>query len=255
LTASTPSSLLAFHAAHPGITARALWRGGSYHRLAAHVPAGSRVLDLGCGDGALVELLTARGGVATGVDISPHELAAARVRDPRGTYVRARAQALPFVEAAFDHVVSHLAFTLMDDAAAIAGELARVLRPGGTFVALVGGGPVADGEDAFPRFLARAAAVMRGAPRFGDRQARSEAGWRALFAGWDVAPFERVELDLGGSFDEVWTFLGSSYELHGADAGAVAAIREALRAELGEGRVPCRVVTWLGRATRTTFRR
>ena len=63
-----------FHAATPGITSAALARGGTYHRLAALVPAGARVLDLGAGDGYLCELLATRGAWAVGVDISQEEL-------------------------------------------------------------------------------------------------------------------------------------------------------------------------------------
>ena len=73
-----------------------------------------------------------------------------------------------------------------------------------------------------------------------------------LFAGWDEVAFERWEVDLAGSFDEVWRFLGASYELPSEDAGAVRAALAAAVSELfdGEGRVPCRIVTWLGTARR-----
>jgi SAM-dependent methyltransferase len=262
-----------FHAARPGITSAALARGGTYHRLAALVPAGARVLDLGAGDGLLCELLAARGAVAVGVDFSREELArfAGRVaaagvagaapeevRAPAPCAVLARAEALPFADASFDAAVCHLAFMLMD-APAVVRELARVLAPGGRFLALVGGGPVAepvepaepDARDAFHRFLAIAGPRLR-APRLGDPRVRSERGFRELFAGWAEVSFERWEVDLGGSFDEVWAFLGASYELPPEDAGAV---RAELAASIGPaaaaGRVPCRMVTWLGTARRS----
>jgi SAM-dependent methyltransferase len=230
--------LRAFHAAHPGITARALERGGSYARLAARVGAG-RVLDLACGDGALLRRLPPD---AIGLDLSREELGAL----PRA--VQGRAQALPFAAGSFDAVACHLAFMLFDDAPAVVAELARVLVPGGRFVALLGGGPTADGDDAFHRFLAALRPHVLAPRRFGDPRARSEAGWRALFAGWSEPSFERWELDLGGTFDEVWAFVGASYEVPPTAADA---IREALRARyaLGE-RVPCRVVTWCASVTR-----
>src|SRR5690606_1060339 len=155
----------------------------------------------------------------------------------------ARAQALPFADGSFDACVSHLAFMLMEDAPAVVRELARVLAPGGWFAAVLGGGPVAlgpsrsggaagedrarstpapDRGDAFHRFLAIAGPRFR-APRFGDPRARSERGWRELFAGWTELAFERWEIDLGGSFDEVWSFLGASYELPPEERGAVRA--------------------------------
>ena len=249
-----------FHAAAPGITSAALARGGTYDRLAALVPAGARVLDLGAGDGYLCELLAARGARAVGVDFSHEELARFRERAgripagaPRPWAVAARAQALPFAAGSFDAVVCHLAFMLMEDAPAVVGELARVLVPGGRFAALLGGGPVAGlmNPDAFHRFLAIAGPRFR-APRLGDPRARSERGWRELFAGWTELAFERWEVDLGGSLDEVWRFLGASYELPPEAQGAVRAELAASVAELAdrEGRVPCRIVTWLATARR-----
>ncbi len=233
-----------FHAAHPGITARAMERGGSYDRLAARIAPG-RVLDLACGDGALLARLPA---TAIGIDLSREELGVVT------RTVQGRAQQLPFAAGSFDAVTCHLAFMLFDDLSAVVDELARVLAPGGSFVALLGGGPVAQGAepadrgDAFHRFLGALHARITTPRRFGDPRAKSEAGWRELFAGWCAPVFERWELDLGGTFDEVWAFLGASYEVPPADAAAI-------RAELAAGfvgveRVPCRVVTWCAEVTR-----
>jgi SAM-dependent methyltransferase len=228
-------------------------RGGTYHRLAALVPAGARVLDLGAGDGYLCGLLAARGARAIGVDFSREELARFGGRCPGGAAALARAQALPFADGAFDACVSHLAFMLMEDAPAVVAELGRVLAPGGWFFAVLGGGPVADADersDGLHRFLAIARPRL-GSPGLGDPRARSEAGWRGLFAGWTEVGFERWEVDLGGSLDEVWGFLGSTYNLSREDVEAVRPSVAAGLAELAEdGRVPCRLVTWLGTARR-----
>lgn len=231
--------LRAFHARRPGVTARALARGDSYDRLAALVPAAARVLDLACGDGALLERLGER---AVGIDVALEELALARHR-----VAQARAQELPLPGAAFDACTCHLAFMLFDEPERVVAELARVLAPGGAFLAVLGGGPVDGGEpDAFHRFLAILGRRPRAVPRLGDARTRTEAGWRALFAGWHVAPFERWAINLGGRFDDVWTFLDASYELAPADA---AAVRAELRAATGE-RAACRVAMYLARATR-----
>jgi SAM-dependent methyltransferase len=216
-----------FHAARPGITSAALARGDSYDRLAAAVPAGARVLDLGCGDDHLVRRLPD----AIGVDLAP-----ARGAPGASRLVQARAQALPFAAASFGAAVSHLAFMLFDDLDAVVGELRRVVAPGGTFAAILGGGPTADGDDAFHRFLALA---RPSGLRFGDRRASSPDGWRALFH--REPSFTRFELDLSGPFAGVWGFLGASYQLADADRDRVAA---ALRAAFADP-VPCRVVLWL----------
>lgn len=252
------SFLRGFHDAQPGITSRALARAGSYERLAARVPPG-RVLDLACGDGAL---LAGLGPHAIGVDLSHGELAHARERprDPdRGRararagdtwtctltpyhLVQARAQALPFRDQAFDAATCHLAFMLFDDIEQVVAELARVLRPGAPFLALLGGGPTADGDDAFHRFLA---CMPCSDLRFGDRRASSETGWAELFATWRDLHFERWPLDLGGSFDQVWRFLAASYQLRDAER-----VRAELRAAFPGDHVPCTVVTYFATVTR-----
>jgi SAM-dependent methyltransferase len=230
--------LRAFHDSHPGITARAFRRGGSYERLAARVPSGT-VLDLACGDVTLVPR-------AIGVDISREELRA------RPNSVQARAQALPFRDQAFDAATCHLAFMLFDDIPQVVSEIGRVLRGGAPFIALLGGGPTADGDDAFHHFVhllsrTKAAGPISNVHGFGDRRASSEAGWRELFAGWRDIAFERWPLELSGSFDEVWTFLSSSYQLRD-DA------RDRIRTELRDAypgeHVPCTVATYLATVTR-----
>ena len=227
--------LRAFHDAHPGITARALERAGSYDRLAARCTG--RVLDLACGDGALLARLPG----AVGVDLSPGELALARRRGHE--VVEGRAQALPFADRSFDTVACHLAFMLFDDIERVVAELHRVLAPGGRFVAVLGGGPTASGQDAFHDFLALLPASGR---RFGDPRAKSERGWRDLFAGWSEPAFERWELDLSGPLPDVWSFLGASYELSAADA-------ERIRSELARrypGIAPCTAVVFVAEVRR-----
>lgn len=231
------AQLRAFHTRRPGVTSRAFLRGGSYERLAARVPAGGRTLDLACGDGTLLGRLGPR---AIGVDVSREELSLAD-----GAVVQGRAQALPFRSRAFSAATCHLAFMLFDDLDAVVAELTRVLAPDAPFLALLGGGPTADGDDAFHAF---ARLLPRGGA-FGDPRASTEAGWRQLFrAGWRDIAFERWELDLSGTFDEVWAFLGSSYQL--ATDAAPEHIERALRAAFPGDRVPCRVATYLATVVR-----
>jgi trans-aconitate methyltransferase len=97
---------------------------------------GERVLDLGCGDGALTEKLVAAGCRVTAVDSSAEQVGAARARglDAR----RGRAETLPFKEE-FDAVFSNAVLHWIPDAAAVIGSVRRALKPGGRFVAEFGG--------------------------------------------------------------------------------------------------------------------
>jgi SAM-dependent methyltransferase len=97
---------------------------------------GERILDLGCGDGALTEKLVQAGIVVVGVDNSEALLAAAR---ERGLDVHfADGQALGF-NAEFDAVFSNAALHWMTRAEDVVKGVARALKPGGRFVAEFGG--------------------------------------------------------------------------------------------------------------------
>ncbi len=92
--------------------------------------AGGRVLDIGCGTGRNLALF-GKGVRAIGVDPCPQSLRQARRRAPGVPLVRARAEALPFRDGAFDTVVSGLAFCSVGDVPRGLGEVRRVLKPGG----------------------------------------------------------------------------------------------------------------------------
>jgi trans-aconitate methyltransferase len=97
---------------------------------------GERILDLGCGDGALTEKLARLGCAVVGVDASPEQIAAARAR---GLDARvADGQRLAF-GAEFDAVFSNAALHWMKDPDAVIAGAARALKPGGRFVGELGG--------------------------------------------------------------------------------------------------------------------
>src|SRR5512138_2182814 len=97
---------------------------------------GERILDLGCGDGALTEKLVALGCEVIGVDGSAEQVAGAR---RRGIDARvADGQALDF-DGEFDAVFSNAALHWMKRADAVVDGVWRALRPGGRFVAECGG--------------------------------------------------------------------------------------------------------------------
>lgn len=91
-------------------------------------------LDAGCGDGRYLEALAAElPERRAGVDISERILETARARVD-ADFQQANLEALPFADAEFDLVLSSQVIEHVLDADRAVGELARVLRPGGTLV-------------------------------------------------------------------------------------------------------------------------
>ncbi len=98
--------------------------------------AGERVLDLGCGDGALTAAMAAAGCRVVGVDSSAAQVAAARERG-LDAHV-ADGQRLGY-DAEFDAVFSNASVHWMKDLDAVIDGVWRALVPGGRFVAEFGG--------------------------------------------------------------------------------------------------------------------
>jgi SAM-dependent methyltransferase len=93
-----------------------------------------RLLDVGCGGGAHTTAFAAAGWTVVGVDPSEDQLRLARGRGL--DVVRGRGESLPFAAGEFDAAVSIWTHTDVDDFAAVCRDVARVVRPGGTFVYL-----------------------------------------------------------------------------------------------------------------------
>ncbi|MBZ5580392.1 MAG: methyltransferase domain-containing protein [Acidobacteriia bacterium] len=98
--------------------------------------AGERILDLGCGDGALTKKLVDLGCAVVAVDSSAPQVEAAR---KLGLDARVMsAEELPF-RAEFDAVFSNAVLHWIQNADAMMAAVCRSLRPGGRFVAECGG--------------------------------------------------------------------------------------------------------------------
>ncbi len=125
------------------------WDPGRYARVARFVAdlgmpvvellapkPGERILDLGCGDGALTKKLADTGVLVVGVDASREQIAAAQRLGLDARVVDAENLSLP---PAFDAVFSNAALHWMKKPDAVLAGVRRALKPGGRFVGEMGG--------------------------------------------------------------------------------------------------------------------
>ena len=103
----------------------------------AGIEAGMRVLDVGCGAGAVAERLAERLGseLVSAADSSEPLVAACAERVPGADVRRADAEDLPWPDETFDAAVAQLVINFMRDAHAGASEMRRVVRHGGAVAA------------------------------------------------------------------------------------------------------------------------
>lgn len=100
----------------------------------SHVTRPSRVMDLGCGRGGVVELFWRDVALATGLD--PDAPSLAEHRAPGMPVVRGRGENLPFADESFDLVVCLWVLEHIPQPEMVLREVRRVLRPRGHFVFL-----------------------------------------------------------------------------------------------------------------------
>jgi len=174
----------------------ALWlserRGMHKRRRTLLAAARGTVLEIGAGTGLNLALYP--DGLDRLVLVEPMAGMAARLRKrvaevrPETEVVEASAEALPFADGSFDTVVSTLVLCTVPDAPAVVAEIARVLRPGGSFL-----------------FLEH---VRSGNPRIARWQDRLEKPWAAAAEGCrcnrDTEATIRSCFTLDESADERW---------------------------------------------------
>jgi ubiquinone/menaquinone biosynthesis C-methylase UbiE len=129
---------------------RAAWALGDYHRFAKQtvwgvgevlvracgVTAGQRVLDVAAGTGNTAIRAAETGADVVASDLTPENFEAGRreaeAHGVKLEWVEADAEALPFGDTEFDVVTSSFGAIFAPDHQAVAGEMLRVCRPGGT---------------------------------------------------------------------------------------------------------------------------
>jgi len=117
------------------------WR--TWQRLVIPRLVGQRVLETGCGIGTLLSDMAKAGYTCAAIERSPQMVAATRDRLRReglfdkATVTQGSVQHMPYADAAFDSVVSTFPTEYIVDPATTR-EMARVLRPGGRVIVVMG---------------------------------------------------------------------------------------------------------------------
>ena len=99
---------------------------------------GERIIDLGCGTGALTAQIAAAGADVVGIDASEAMIARARELHPELRFEVAKGEDFS-LEVPVNAVFSNAALHWMSPPEAVAAAVARALEPGGRFVAEMGG--------------------------------------------------------------------------------------------------------------------
>jgi ubiquinone/menaquinone biosynthesis C-methylase UbiE len=240
-----------FHRRQPGATTAAFARfparssvaeyASSYAALATCVPQSHEpqtVLDLACGDGHLLKLLTQSPYTTLtliGVDMSQGELDVARATLPADVLLlQERAQELSMATGSVDCVLSHMALMLMDDIEQVLAEIRRVLRPRGRFATVVGRSfLLGEANDVLRSVFVPILKDDGTFLRFGDPRTRDIAGWTALLEGaFDNITFEDLDVAWQPTPVELWTSLAETYDIDRLSAPAKAELKEQLLAAL-----------------------
>jgi ubiquinone/menaquinone biosynthesis C-methylase UbiE len=179
------------------------------------IGADKRVLEVGCGTGAITsELSTTSTSRIFGLDLNYPYLSFARENDPHSLYTAGDAFSLPFVSASFDAAFCHFFLLWIRDIPSMLAEIARVTRPGGMILALAE--PDYGGRIDFPDSLAELGQWQ--AYALGSQGAQPNIG-RRIMAEFLAAGFEEVESGLMGgqwkagfdpsAFESEWKILES----------------------------------------------
>jgi ubiquinone/menaquinone biosynthesis C-methylase UbiE len=226
---------------------------------AAGVRAGMRVLDVGCGPGALaVELARRVGGDnVAAIDPAPQFVAACRARIPGADVREGVAESLPWEGGTFDVAMCSLVVAWLSDADRGIGEMARVTKPGGTVAAAMWDFPGGGLPMLF--YFWRAARELdpsipddqpRAGVREGDLVERfSRAGLQAVTDGTLETSVDYTD------FEDYWEpFTGGAGPASSAfyaslDDSGKATLRDRVRASLPEGPFTLPARAWLAVGT------
>ena len=221
----------------------------------AGVTAGDRVLDVGCGPGALTAELVARlrPDAVAAVDPSEPFVDAARQRFPGVEVHRASAEDLPFPDGTFDAALAQLVVHFLTDSLAGVREMARVTRPGGVVAASVW--DFEDGQGPLGPFWAVARDMDPGAAGEANRVGTGKGQLVELLRAAGLVDIEETALPVRrqlAGFDVWWEPFTQAVGPAGAyvaglDPRRRAELRERCRAALPAGPFTLTARAWAAR--------
>jgi SAM-dependent methyltransferase len=224
----------------------------------AAVHPGQRVLDVGCGPGALTRVLVERLGTdeVAAVDPSEQFVAAARERHPGVDVQRAPAEELPYGDGEFDAALAQLVVHFMADPARGLSEMGRVTRERGVVAACVW--DHAGGQTPLAPFWKAVHELDPDEPGETDMAGGREGHLTELFHAAGLRDVEETALAIrveASTFEEWWEpfTLGvgpaGSY-VTSLDSDRQVELRKLLRERLGSAvSMPARAWSARGRAT------
>ena len=198
------------------------------------VASGQRVIDVGCGPGALTAELIDRVGSTAVCAVDPSEpfVAAVQERHPEITVRRAAAEHLPFGDDEFDAALAQLVVHFMTDPVAGIREMGRVTHSGGVVAACVW--DFAGGRAPLSVFWRAANQLDPDVVDEAEMAGAREGHLAQLFQAAGLGQIEDTSLSISAehsTFEEWW----EPYTLGVGPAGAhVVGLDEAQRTELRE---------------------
>ncbi|MET0829127.1 MAG: class I SAM-dependent methyltransferase [Microbacterium sp.] len=222
------------------------------------VSAGTTALDVGCGPGALTEVLADRLGAASVIAVDPSEpfIAAIRERLPDVVVVQASAEDLPFADQTFDLTVAQLVVHFMPDPLVGVSELRRVTRAGGVVAVSVWDFQTRRAPQS--TFLGALVSVVPDADVEVGRAGARRGELASLLVGAGCRDIEEAELAVtvtSPTFEEWWEpyTLGvgpAGAQLVALDADLQHLVKERCRELLGDGPIATTATAWAAKGVR-----